>query len=113
MSQSTTEPSQDPKKGVEERQPVLSDNGNMKVESPVEINGRRAYLKPAAPKPKPNRTRMWGLMALTGAVMLILLIGSIIVGQSRPTTSTTNATTSSNTSSVSTVVVSVYNTYNA
>ncbi len=113
MSQSTTEPSQDPKKGVEEQQPALSDNGNMKVESQVEINGRRAYLKPAAPKPKPNRTRMWGLMALTGAVMLILLIGSIIVGQSRPTTSTTNTTTSSNTSSVPTVVVPAHNIYNA
>ncbi len=113
MSQSTTEPSQDPKKGVEEQQPALSDNGNVKVESKVEVNGRRAYLKPAAPKPKPNRTRMWGLMALTGAVMLILLIGSIIVGQSRPTTSTTNTTTSSNTSSVPTVVVPAHNTYNA
>jgi len=43
MSQSTTEPSQDPKKGVEEQQPALSDNGNVKVESKVEVNGRRAY----------------------------------------------------------------------
>src|SRR5207249_5480425 len=42
MSQSTTEPSQDPKKGVEEQQPALSDNGNVKVESKVEVNGRRA-----------------------------------------------------------------------
>ena len=113
MSQSMSEPSQEPKKVVEEQQPALSDNGNMKVESQVEVNGRRAYLKPTAPKPKPNRTRMWGLMALTGAVMLILLIGSIIVGQSRPTTSTTNTTTSANTSSVPTVVVPTHNTYNA
>jgi len=113
MSQPMTEPSQEPKKATEEQQPAVSDNGNMKVESKVEINGRRAYLKPKSPKPKPNRTRMWGLMALTGVVMLILLIGSIIVGLSRSTTSTTNTTTSSNTSSVPTVVVPAHNTYNA
>jgi len=113
MSQSITGPPQEPKKAVEEQQPVVSDNGNVKVESKVEVNGRRAYLKPAAPKPKPNRTRMWGLMALTGAVMLILLVGSIIAGLSMPTTTTTNTTTSSNTSSVPTVVVPTHNTYNA
>src|SRR5438046_10166779 len=96
MSQSTTEPSQDPKKGVEEQQPALSDNGNVKVESKVEVNGRRAYLKPAAPKPKPNRTRMWGLMALTGTVMLILIRGWIHVGQSRPTTIRTNTQNTTN-----------------
>ena len=111
MSQPMTEPSQEPKKATEEQQPDVSGNGNVKIENKVEVDGRRAYLKPKSPKPK--RTRMWGLMTLTGVVMLILLVGSIIVGLSRSTTTTTNTTTSSNTSSVPTVVVPAHNTYNA
>ncbi len=104
MSQLTTGPSQ-------EQQPVVSGNGNVKVENKVEVDGRRVYLRPTRPNPKPRR--MLGLVALSVAAMLILLVGSIIAGLSKPTTAATNTTTSDNTSSVPTVVVPTHDTYNA
>jgi nitrite reductase (NO-forming) len=116
MSQPMTEPTQEPKKVVEEPQSSFSGNSARKVESRVAANGRVAYIRTRSPGP--NTTRVWWIMAVTGAVMIILLLGSVLAGLSRSTTSTTtsasaNTNTNTNTSAVPTVVVPAHDTYNA
>ncbi|HEY6410534.1 MAG TPA: multicopper oxidase domain-containing protein [Ktedonobacteraceae bacterium] len=120
MSQPMTEPSQEQNKSVEEVQPSPGGNGAGKVESRVAANGRVAYL--GTRSPRPNTARVWWIMAVTGAAMIILLLGSVLAGLSRSTASTTtsasantsaNTTTDTNTSSAPTVVVPPHNTYNA
>lgn len=112
MSQPMTQPSQEPPKAGEEKQPreaakpTLTENGARKEGAKT---GASAPLVGRRP-PSLNRRTTWGIVGLVGAVLALLLIGTLIVNLTRPAPS---STTSTSATVVPTVAVPAHETYNA